>query len=123
MENKKTHLGLIENRNENASTFDSLELGEGDELVPVLDILGDAENAEEAFARLQAWNHSFGAMNAGAYDVEQELFRGGMEVLRRMLEENFRCRGVGDVGSAIILEAEEDKESIRLGHRRLRGRN
>jgi hypothetical protein len=40
-----------------------------------------------------------------------------------MLEENFRCRGVGDVGSAIILEAEEDKEAIRLGHRRLRGRN
>ena len=123
IKNKKTHLGLIENRNGNTSKSDSLELGDGDVLVPVLDVLGDAESAEDAFARLHAWNQSRGAMNAGAYDVEQELFRGGMEVLRRMLEENFRCRGVGDVGSAIVLEAEEDKEAIRLGHRRLRGRN
>ena len=85
MKDKKTHLGLIENRNGNTSTIDSLELGEGYELVPVVDVLGDAESAEDAFARLQAWNHSPGAMNAGAYDVEQELLRGGMEVLRYML--------------------------------------
>ena len=123
MKNKKTHLGLIENRNRNTSTIDNFEFGDGDELVPVMDVLGDAESAEDAFARLQAWNHSPGAMNAGAYDVEQELFRGGMEVLRHMLEENFRCRGVGDVGSAIVLDAEENEEAIRLGHRRLRGLN
>lgn len=123
MQNKRSrpHLDLVENPKKPAS--DGAGVNDGAELAPVMDVLADAQSAEDAFARLQAWNHSPGALDAKAYDVEQELFRGGMEVLRHMLEENFRARGVGDVGSAIVLTTAEEEEVIRLGHRRLRERN
>lgn len=122
MKNTKTHLDFVGNKKP-SSTIVNTGIDDSDELVPVLDVLGDAESAEEAFARLQAWNRSPGALKAGAYDVEQELLRGGMEVLRHMLEENFRGRGIGDVGPFILLDKQGEGEAIQLGHRRLRGRN
>ncbi len=93
------------------------------ELRPVLDDLADAHDAEDAFSRLLAWNRSPGSLAAESYTVEKELFVGGMEVLRRMLEENFRARGVGDVGPAIKRAAEEDGEPVVLGRRRRHERN
>lgn len=92
-------------------------------LRPVLDDLEDALDAEEAFSRLLAWNRSPGSLAADAYDVEQELFVGGMELLRHMLEENFRARGVGDVGLAIERTVEDDGEPVVLSHRRQSERN
>ena len=122
MKNTKTHLEFVGNKKA-SSTIGNTGIDDSDELVAVLDVLGGAENAEEAFARLQAWNRSPGALKAGAYDVEQELLQGGMEVLRHMLAENFRSRGIGDVGPFILLDEQEEEDAIQLGHRRLRGRN
>ena len=119
-DNRKTHLQLVANTNRRKAAV--VKTADSKGLTSVLDTLGDAHNAEEAFARLQDWNVSHAALTAEAYDVEQELFRGGMEVLRRLLEENFRARGVGDVGSAIEYKGEQD-ELVRLGHRRIHERN
>jgi len=90
---------------------------------PVLDDLEDAHDAEDAFSRLLAWNRSPGSLTADSYDVEQELYIGGMELLRHMLEENFRARGGGDVGLAIERTVEDDGEPVVLGHRRRHERN
>jgi hypothetical protein len=70
-------------------------------LESAVDAIGDAATSEEAFAALQSWSQRPEAQKADAYAVEQELFRGGMEVLRRMLGENFRSRGLGDVASPL----------------------
>jgi len=109
------HLQLVENIADPVESPPSLS--------PVLDVLEDARDAEEAFSRLLAWNHSPSSLAADAYDVEQELFVGGMEVLRHMLEENFRARGVGDVGRAIKRPVEEDGEPVVLSRRRRHERN
>lgn len=98
-------------------------VGDPPSLRPVLDDLEDAHDAEDAFARLLAWNRSPGCLTADAYDVEQELFVGGMELLRHMLEENFRTRGMGDVGLAIKRTVEDDGEPVVLSHQRRRERN
>lgn len=101
----------------------------------------DAASAEEAFYRLQSWAEKSEVMAATAAQVEEELFRGGMELQRRMLDEHIRNRGRGDEGEALIEvvtshsesededdeseddESEDDEpEERRLGHRRLRTR-
>lgn len=73
------------------------------QLPSALDAVKEAGDAEEAFFRLQAWSKSDLALRACADQVEQELFRGGMEIQRRLLEENFRARGRGDVGKAVVV--------------------
>lgn len=122
MKNTKTHIDFVGNKKP-SSTIGNTGVDDSDELVPVLDLLGGAENVEEAFARLQAWNRSPGALKAGAYDVEQELLQGDMEVLRHILAENFRSWGIGDVGPFILLDKQGEGRSIQLDHRRLRDRN
>ncbi len=108
----KPHLRLVGNQDDQQS----------DELVPALKVLGDASSAEEAFASLQAWNRSPGAQKAEAYDIERELHRGGMEILRLMLQENVDARGGGDVGPWIETRT-GGEEFVRLGRRREHGRN
>ena len=92
-----------------------------------MEALADANSAEEAFAALQSWNLDQAARRTDAYVVEQELHRGGMEVMRFMLEENFQSRGVGDVGPYIEAEPNqaesEEQEPVRLGQRRQHRRN
>ncbi len=111
----RPHLHLVEN------TADPVDAPPS--IGSALDALKDAHDAEGAFSHLLAWNRSPGSLAADAYDVEQELFRGGMEVLRHMLAENFRTRGVGDVGPAIERTVEDDREPILLSHRNLHERN
>lgn len=116
-----SHLHLVGNPEAHEET--GLDPNEGRrQFGSALDAIEDAASSEEAFAALQSWNQGPEAQKADAYAVEQELFRGGMEVLRRMLGENFRSRGLGDVGVSIEMESEE-QEPIRLGQRRRHGRN
>jgi len=76
-----------------------------------LDAIKDAADAEEAFQKLRAWSRGENAQHVSADVVEDELLRGGMEIQRRLLEENFRMRGQGDVGKAVVVRepAEETK--------------
>lgn len=110
----RPHLQLVE------KTPDSPESGPS--VRPALEELQDARDAEDAFSRLLAWNRSAGAIAADAYDVERELFDGGMEVLRHLLAENFRARGVGDVGRALERGPAQESEAVLLSHRRIRKR-
>lgn len=111
----RPHLHLVENGADSVDVPPVIQ--------SALDALQDAHDAEDAFSRLLAWNRSPGSLMADAYDVEQELFHGGMEVLRHMLAENFRARGVGDVGLAIERTEEENGEPVLLSHQRRHGRN
>jgi hypothetical protein len=133
----RSHLRLVGN----PEASDSVDEGDDNDHdhghVSALKALADATSAEEAFGALQSWNQSAAAQQADAYDVEQELYRGGMEVMRFMLEENFRSRGLGDVGPCIETKpreqelegqepeehASEEYEPGRLGQRRQHGRN
>ena len=96
----------------------------------------DADSAEDAFYRLRSWSQTSEALEASADQVEEELFRGGMELQRRLLDEYFRRRGTGDEGEAIIETVagsseskdeedeseDEEPEQRRLGHRRIHTR-
>lgn len=121
----RTYLHLVGN----PETPDGLTTGQDhdSEWGSTLDALAGASSAAEAFAALQSWNHGQVAQKADAYVVEQELFRGGMEVMRLMLEENFRSRGLGDVGPYIEAKPKEpeseEPELVRLGQRREHGSN
>jgi hypothetical protein len=95
-----------------------MELTEG----AAVEALRDAGNAEEAFMLLQTWNQSSAAVAAPADRVEKALHRGGMEVMRRLLEENFRARGEGDVGQAVV-RRDSEGQSERLGYRRTHQRD
>jgi hypothetical protein len=86
-------------------------------LPSALGALTEAADAEEAFQQLRSWSRSRAALGAPAEQVEEELLHGGLEVLRRLLDENFKARGVGDVGEAVV---RDDGETTRLGYRRLR---
>jgi len=88
------------------------------QLPSALGALAEAANAEDAFQRLQSWSRSRAALTAPADHVEQELHRGGLELLRRLLDENFQARGVGDVGDAVARQ-DVGGETTRLGYRRL----
>lgn len=110
----KAHLQLVENTTPSTSKKGR---GGGAELPEALEDIGQASSSEEAFYRLQEWSKTEAALEASVYDVEQEPHRGGLEVLRLMLEENIRSRGVGDVGEAIARRTDDDQE-VRLGYRR-----
>ena len=112
----KAHLRLVENTSSRNGRGEGADSGRG-ELPPALEAIGEAGSSEEAFYRLQGWSQTEAALGASAYDVEQELHRGGLEVVRLMLEENFRNRGLGDVGEAIVKKTEDGQE-VRLGYRR-----
>ncbi len=122
MSDRKPHLQLVGNSDEPDSSLTQrvekmgdANLGAG--ITSALDAIGEADSSEEAFSSLQAWSQCVAALGLPAYDVEQELHRGGMEVLRKLLEENFRSRGVGEVGVALMVMKEDDEE-VRLGYRR-----
>jgi hypothetical protein len=85
-------------------------------LPSALAALTEAADAEEAFQQLRDWSRSQAALSAPAEEVEEELLHGGLEVLRRLLDENFQERGVGDVGAAVVRI--DDGATTRLGHRR-----
>lgn len=80
-----------------------------------LDALQSAENVEQTFFLLHQWSLSTNALQASAYEVEQQLFLGGMELLRRMLEQSFASRGKGDV--ALALFEQQEGGEVRLGQR------
>jgi hypothetical protein len=86
-------------------------------LPPALEALKKAADAEEAFGLLQGWSQSRAALSAPADEVEKELLQGGYEVLRRLLDENFKARGVGDVGRAVLRQGADSE--MRLGYRRV----
>jgi len=92
----------------------------GTQLPSALGAVKEASDAEEAFRLLQSWCQSWAALSAPADQVEEELLQGGFEVLRRLLDENVRARGVGDVGHAIIREDAEGETW--LGYRRVHSR-
>lgn len=79
--------------------------------------VGRAESATEAFANLRWWSRSSAAQQLEAYEVEQTIAVAGAEVWRRLLEESFGARGMGDVGEAVMVESGECDEQ-RLGYRR-----
>lgn len=79
-----------------------------------------ARDAADAFQRLQSWSVGLIALSATADVLEEELHRGGREVMRLLLEESIRARGVGDVGSAVGLSVTAEVE-LRLGERREHG--
>ena len=81
-----------------------------------LDTMQSAKDVEQAFFLLYQWLLSESSLQASAYEVEQQLFQGGMELLRRMLEQNFASRGKGDVALALLEKAEGGQE-VRLGER------
>lgn len=87
------------------------------QLPSALSALTEAADAEEAFQQLRSWSRSRAALDAPAEQVEEELFRGGLELLRRLLDENFRARGVGEVGDAVVRQDADGQ--TRLGYRRL----
>lgn len=110
----KAHLRLVENAPEE-------ETGAPPEaaqpLPSAFEAVAKARDAEEAFLNLRVWSQSAASLAAPARVVEGELVRGGFEVLRRLLEENMRSRGLGDVGVALEL-SKEDGTVVRLGYRR-----
>lgn len=108
----RSHLRLVENNQKQGAHVEPQE----HELASALEVLGEAESAEEAFALLLSWNKSPAAMSAEAYAVEEELFQGGMELLRLMLEENFRSRDSDDVGLAIE-KCTDTQEWVELSQR------
>jgi hypothetical protein len=91
------------------------------QLPSALENVGKAANAEEAFQLLRSWSQSGAALSAPADQVEAELLEGGFEVLRRLLEENFKARGVGDVGRAVVRQ--DSAGNLRLGYRREHSRD
>lgn len=103
-------------------------------LSAAIEAVRDAESAEDAFYRLRNWSQTKAALTARADHVEEELFRGGMEVQRRLLEENFRSRGLGNVGKALMCKEAESANSnneqekdggeteVRLGYLRVHDR-
>ena len=118
MQNRsRSHLRLVGKRE---APEPALRAGQDGQPRSALEALTDATSAEEAFAARQLWNQDHAGQQGDAYVVEQELFRGGMEVMRLMLEENFRARGLGDVGPCIETD---EQEPVRLGQRREHGRN
>jgi hypothetical protein len=86
-------------------------------LPSAFEAVATASDAEEAFSALRDWSRSAASLTAPARAVERELLRGGFEVLRRLLEENLRGRGLGDVAPALGLR-EADGTEVRLGYRR-----
>jgi hypothetical protein len=103
----KAHLRLIEKGEEAPRQH----TGRKTVPLPALDAVRGAKDTEEAFYLLMNWSQSKTALNTPAYEVEQQLQQGGFELLRRMLEDNFRLRGLGDVGEAVIIDT-EDKEVV-----------
>jgi len=71
----------------------------------------DANSAEEAFVVLHEWATKTAAHSEGElYDVETEMERGGFELLRILMHEHVRNRGVGDVGTALIRKEKRSPE-------------
>jgi hypothetical protein len=81
------------------------ELSQLPHLTSAFEALKEAYDAEDAFFRLKTWSLSQSALCASADQIEHELFRGGMEIQRRLLEENIRARGRGEVGQAIVVSS------------------
>jgi len=91
--------------------------GSGRPAVPsALEVIRGAASSEDAFALLQGWAQSVAAGGGELFDVEQEMQKGGFEVLRLLLDEHIRSRGVGDIGSAVVV-AEKKKARRRGGQR------
>ena len=79
--------------------------GKRPEIPPVLDAMKAAGSAEEAFNVLYEWATNKVVQCEGElYDVEEEMERGGFELVRKLLEEHVRSRGVGNVGPSLIAE-------------------
>ncbi len=110
----KAQLRVVENPSEQAAEVSAQEVQQP---VSAFEALATAKDAQEAFLLLQAWSQSKSSLAAPARAVEQELLRGGFEVLRRLLEENIRSRGLGDIAVALELTDEEGQD-VRLGYRR-----
>jgi len=110
----KPHLRLTEN-NELEDQSDEEQQNQ-QKLPSAFEAVANAGDAEDAFWRLQGWSQSDASLSAPAHELEKELFAAGLELLRRLLEENFRSRGLGDVG--VALEMERADEVVRLGYRR-----
>jgi hypothetical protein len=88
-----------------AKSLECADKGSRRPTVPsALDAIKGAASSEEAFARLHGWAQSIAAHGGELFDVEQEMQKGGFEVLRLLLEEHIRRRGVGDIGPAVIAE-------------------
>lgn len=109
----KAHLQLVENSDESRRCNKS---GKAQPATALQKVKG-AKDTEEGFYRLIGWSKSKAALNAEVDEVEQELVIGGFELLRRVLQDNFPARGLGDVGEAVINIDTEGKE-VRLANKR-----
>jgi hypothetical protein len=95
----------IEQQARKAKSLECAEQGSRRPSMPsAFDAIQGAASSEEAFARLQGWAQSVAAHGGELFDVEREMQKGGFEVLRLLLEEHIRRRGVGDIGPAVVVE-------------------
>ncbi len=78
MENK-AQLRIVENPSEKAAEVSAQEVVQ--QPVSAFEALATAKNAQEAFLLFQAWSESQSSLAAPARAVNQELLRGGFEVL------------------------------------------
>ena len=81
-----------------------------------LQALEGATSPLEAFSCLAQWSEEAANLQLAADVVEQQLFEGGLELLRLMLQENLASRQ--QCGATAIVEQHEDGDETLLSHRR-----
>ena len=82
-----------------------------------LEALCGATSPKEAFSRLSRWAEDAATLQTSADFVEQQLFSGGFELLRLMLQHHLTLRTEAELPLALILN-NEDGTQTRLAHRR-----
>lgn len=79
-------------------------------------VLKGTTSSQEAFSRLSRWSEDAATLQIPADVVELQLFTGGLELLRLMLQENFACRDYGELMA--LVQQNKDGSETYLGHRR-----
>ena len=82
-----------------------------------LQAISDAKDPALAFSLLSEWSQNAALLQTSADFVEDQLFRGGFELLRMMLQHHFDLRAEAQQPIALV-EQLEDGEQKSLSHRR-----
>jgi hypothetical protein len=118
MPSRKPQLRLVGNQESPSSCADEPPVAEAQ---TALEAVNHAQEAEQGFGNLMTWLHGPVAMKMDADRVEKNIDEAGCEVLRRSLQEHFRARGLGHVGSTV--EIVRDDEVVPLEQGRVHSRN
>lgn len=82
-----------------------------------LQAISGAKDPEQAFSRLSDWSQNVASLQTSAAVVEDQLFRGGFELLRLMLQHHFDLRAEALQPLALV-EQQKSGKPKRLSHRR-----